>query len=60
MKPRLKQGLAAAVALLIAAPFGALQAIDLADPAGYGNSNEPKDCKMKPEDPRCKDQKLKI
>jgi hypothetical protein len=58
MKPRLKQGLAAAVALLIAAPFGALQALDLAHPAGYGN--EPKDCKMKPEDPRCKDQKLKI
>jgi hypothetical protein len=53
---RLKRIFAAAAALMIAAPAGTLHALVPAD-AGTQQTEPPKDCKMKPEDPRCKDQK---
>jgi hypothetical protein len=56
MTHRLKQVLAAAAALAIVAPFGGVHALLPADPGLY-QKEEPKDCKMKPEDPRCKDDK---
>lgn len=58
MKDRLKRLLCAAAALAIAAPFGTLHALDLTQ-AGAQQKQEPKDCKAKPEDPRCKDEPKK-
>jgi hypothetical protein len=52
MKRNLQRALAAVAALMIAAPFGAHALV----PPSPG-ADEPKDCKMKPEDPRCKDDK---
>jgi hypothetical protein len=55
MTQKLKGLLAAAAALAIVAPFGGLHALV---PTDQGvQQQEPKDCKMKPEDPRCKDDK---
>ena len=56
MKLSVKRIFAAATALMIAAPAGTLHALV---PAGAGEqqAEPPKDCKMKPEDPRCKDKK---
>ena len=55
MKVAMKRILAGAAAFMIAAPFGALHALV---PTDLGvSADEPKDCKMKPEDPRCKDDK---
>lgn len=54
MTLQFKRVLAAAAALAIAAPFG-VQALVPADSAVH--QQEPKDCKAKPEDPRCKDDK---
>lgn len=56
MKHSMKRVLAAAVALMIAAPAGALYAFGPANPVAQDDP-PPKDCKMKPEDPRCKNQK---
>ena len=53
MKDRSKQLLCAAAALAIAAPFGTLYALDLTQ-AGAQQQEAPKDCKAKPDDPRCK------
>lgn len=55
MTQKLKQLLAVASALMIAAPVGSLYAsgVTLSDPG----QDKPKDCKMNPEDPRCKDEK---
>jgi hypothetical protein len=58
MKARLKQLLCAAAAAAIAAPFGSLYALDLTQPNAQ-QQQEPKDCKAKPDDPRCKDEKKK-
>jgi hypothetical protein len=55
MTLKLKRALAAAAVVAIAAPFGALHALAPTDPGV--SADEPKDCKMKPEDPRCKDDK---
>jgi len=56
VKLSVKRIFAAATALMIAAPAGTLHALV---PAGAGEqqAEPPKDCKMKPEDPRCKDKK---
>ena len=51
----LKRLFAAAAALAIAAPAGGLHALVPTDQGAQ--QQEPKDCKMKPEDPRCKDDK---
>jgi hypothetical protein len=56
MKRTLKQVFAAAMALLIAAPFASVYALVPTGP-GAQQQEPPKDCKMKPEDPRCKDDK---
>jgi hypothetical protein len=56
MKRTLKQVFAAAVALMIAAPFASVYALVPTSP-GAEQKEPPKDCKMKPEDPRCKDDK---
>lgn len=56
MKDRLKRLLCAAAALAIAAPFGTVYALDLTQ-AGAQQQETPKDCKAKPDDPRCKDEK---
>jgi len=56
MTHKLKRVLAAAAALAIVVPFGGAQALVPTD-AGLYQKEEPKDCKMKPEDPRCKDDK---
>ncbi len=53
MKRNLQRAIAAFAALLIAAPVGSLHALVPSNPG----ADEPKDCKMKPEDPRCKDDK---
>ena len=54
MKRNLQRALAAVAALMIAAPLGAHALV----PADAGAQQEPpKDCKLKPEDPRCKDDK---
>jgi len=57
MRHNLKRVLAAATALAIVVPFGGVQALAPTDSGVY--ADEPKDCKMKPEDPRCKDEKKK-
>jgi hypothetical protein len=56
MKDRLKRVLCAAAALAIVAPYGTLHALDLSATAAQ-QQQEPKDCKAKPDDPRCKDDK---
>ena len=56
MKDRLKRLLCAAAVLAITAPFGTLHAFDLTA-AGAQQQQEPKDCKAKPDDPRCKDER---
>ena len=55
MKRHLQRALAALAALMIAAPFGA-HALMPSD-TGAQQQEPPKDCKLKPEDPRCKDDK---
>lgn len=44
----------AAAALAIVASFTPLHALELSVP-GAGQQEAPKDCKAKPDDPRCKD-----
>ena len=56
MTLRLKRLLAVAAALMIAAPFASVYALVPTSP-GAEQKEPPKDCKMKPEDPRCKDDK---
>jgi hypothetical protein len=56
MKDRLKRILCTTAALAIAAPVGTLYALDLTQ-AGAQQQQAPKDCKAKPDDPRCKDEK---
>ena len=56
MKDRLTRLLCATAALAIAAPFGTLHALDLAT-ASAQQQEPPKDCKAKPDDPRCKDER---
>lgn len=54
MKAYLERFLAAATALAIAASFGAVLSFV---PTGAQGDEKPKDCKMYPQDPRCKDEK---
>jgi len=54
MKSYLERFLAAATALAIAMSFGA--ALTLV-PTGAQSDEKPKDSKMYPQDPRCKDEK---
>ncbi len=56
MKDELKRLTCAAALLVIAAPIGTLHALDLTQ-AGAQQQEEPKDCKAKPDDPRCKDER---
>ena len=56
MTQTLKRVFAAATALMVAAPVGSLHALVPTNP-GAEQQEPPKDCKMKPEDPRCKDDK---
>ena len=55
MTSKLKTLLVAAAALAAVAPFGGLHALVPTDTVVHQEG--PKDCKMKPEDPRCKDEK---
>jgi hypothetical protein len=55
MKDRLKRLLCAAAVLVISAPYGTLHALDLTHASAQ--QQEPKDCKAKPDDPRCKDER---
>jgi hypothetical protein len=55
MKDRLKRLLCAAAVVAIAAPYGTLHALDLTHASAQ--QQEPKDCKAKPDDPRCKDER---
>ena len=54
MKSTLERFLAAAIALAIVASFGAALTFV---PTGAQADEKPKDCKMNPQDPRCKDQR---
>ena len=56
MKGELKRLLCAATLLAIAAPIGTLHALDRTQ-ANAQQQQEPKDCKAKPDDPRCKDER---
>jgi hypothetical protein len=56
MKDRLKRLLCATAVAAIAAPFGTLHALDLTK-ASAEQQEAPKDCKAKPDDPRCKDER---
>jgi hypothetical protein len=57
IKDELKRLLCAATLLAIAAPIGTLHALDLTQASAQQQQEEPKDCKAKPEDPRCKDER---
>ena len=54
MKRILERFLAGAIALAIVTAFGAALSIV---PAGAQADEKPKDCKMYPQDPRCKDER---
>jgi hypothetical protein len=54
MKSQLQRFLAAAMALAIVASSGAALTFV---PTGAQADDKPKDCKMNPDDPRCKDDK---
>ncbi|HEX7249603.1 MAG TPA: hypothetical protein VF262_04360 [Burkholderiales bacterium] len=56
MKVRLMQLLCAAAVLGLSAPFGTLHALDVLH-ASAQQQQEPKDCKAKPDDPRCKEER---
>lgn len=58
MKDRLKRFMCAAAVLSLAAPFGVLYALDVTQ-AKAQQQQAPKDCKAKPDDPRCKDEQKK-
>jgi hypothetical protein len=58
MKATLKRLLCATAALAIAAPIGALHALELTLASAQEQQQQPpKDCKAKPDDPRCKDER---
>jgi hypothetical protein len=54
MKRTLERFLATAIALAMVTSFGAVLSFV---PTGAQGDEKPKDCKMYPQDPRCKDEK---